>query len=108
MPERWLTIVVCALVALVATMPVALARDGGQSGRRSYPQRFCPSVKVDATRYGVEGSDRISCRFMRRSTVRFLDAGMRPRHWACVDAGDTGGCHRRHHPRQRFDWYVID
>src|SRR6478672_5577272 len=108
MPERWLAIVVCALVALVMTMPAALAQDGGQSGRGSYPQRFCRSVEAGGTRYGVEGSDRVSCRFMRRWTIRFVRAGRSPRHWACVDVGDAGGCHRRHHPRRRFDWYVID
>jgi hypothetical protein len=45
---------------------------------------------------------------MRHGTVRFLRDGRSPRHWRCIDAGETGSCHRPHHHGLRFDWYIID
>jgi len=80
----------------------------GSQAQIPYPQRFCHSVAVHHEHWGVEGGDAVRCHFMRHGTVQFLRDGRSPRHWRCIDAGETGSCHRPHHRGLRFDWYIID
>jgi len=94
-----------AILALSVSTGISAA-TGAQPG--SYPQRFCRSVNVHHEHFGVEGSDALTCRFMRTWSVRFLRDARAPRHWRCVDVGETGGCHRPYRHRLQFDWYIID
>src|SRR5919197_6607139 len=100
-----------ARAAVVASAVLMLSMATGVSAasvqpRVPYPHRFCHPVSVHHDRIGVDGSDALTCRFMRRWTVRFLRDGREPRHWRCVDLGDGGDCHRPYHRPLWFEWYL--
>ncbi len=77
-----------------------------------YPNRFCSGgFQARGELWGVEGRN-ISCRWQRAWAIRFLRQGKEPKHWRCVDLGDSGRCHRRHtyaHARHKwFEFYAQD
>jgi hypothetical protein len=95
-----------AIGSLVVAVVLSAVPSVGATGAATL-EHYCPgTVYVHGYPYGYEGTG-VRCNFMRFWTKRSVDHGGEPRHWTCLDLGETGYCHRRDH-QAKFDYYLQD